>query len=183
MKTKFKVVILTGVFFLNMFIVNGCRELKVNRQTNTNQNRKTTAQKVSDKNSKHLDSKNSSKNIRSKLKIKAIKLRTKLKKENLFKNDLHELSKMLGWDGFCEETYYDKKAESNVEIENPFHSVKKDTYLLEIPCNREGAYHMGYLFYFIDEKKLTSTLLSFEKFESKDINKKLLRHISYYMVG
>ena len=112
---------------------------------------------------------------------KTIKLTEKLKTENLTKSDYVKLSETLGWKNFCEA---DKAIEDNAEdLSVPFYKLGDNEYLLEISCNRAGAYLTQYLFYYINETTLTANLLSFERFEKNDVSVPLQRFVSFQPIG
>ena len=112
---------------------------------------------------------------------KTVKLKEKIKKENLTKSGYLKLSKTLGWDGFCR---LDSEINDEVEAVNaPFYKIGEDKYLLEVGCNQAGGYLTECLFYYIDEANLTAKLLSFEIIEKNDINVPLRRYISSHPIG
>lgn len=155
------------------------QSLDENRNNSTNDNTKITeansGNEITTKNANKSDetAEQDDEFIRTRAKPenKTIKLKEKLNKENLDKEEWIQLSKLLGWNGFCE---------SN---SGTIYSFGKNTYILELPCNREGAYLGGYLFYFINENTLTSKLISFEQFEEDTASKKLKRRNSFYLIG
>lgn len=91
------------------------------------------------------------------------------------------MSKTLGWDGYCSLDAEIDNVAQNLNV--PFYKIENNKYLLEVACNRAGAYLTQYLFYFVNDENLTAKLLSFERFEKKDTNEDIQRYISYYPTG